>query len=130
MPFPVDIQYVTATEQKLGVKFPASYVVRMVKSNGGSVQAGNDSWDLYPIFDASDRTRLKRTCNDVVRETQSAKGWPDFPPGAVAIAGNGTGDLLLFKPQADRPELLGHEVYWWDHETGALELAAEDFGDL
>ncbi len=37
MPFPVDIKYVKETEQKLGVKFPASFVIRMVKSNGVAV---------------------------------------------------------------------------------------------
>ncbi len=45
MPFPVDIKFVNDTEKKLGVKFPPSFTVRMVKSNGGSVATGTDSWD-------------------------------------------------------------------------------------
>lgn len=130
MSFPVDIKYVNETERKLGVKFPPSYVTRMVKSNGGDVQTPPDAWLLYPIFDTSDKKRLKRTCNDVVRETKSAKDWPDFPPDAVAIGANGGGDQLVFIPQSDAPELLAHEVYWWDHETGELNKVADDFGDL
>ena len=130
MPFPIDIKFVTETERKLGVKFPPSYVIRMVKSNGGDVQTPPDAWMLYPIFDTSDKKCLKRTCNDVVRETQAAKDWPDFPPDAVAIGANGGGDQLVFIPQSDAPELLAHEVYWWDHETGYLNKVADDFGDL
>ncbi len=130
MPFPVDIKYITATEQKLGVKFPPSYVTRMVKSNGGEVETPPDAWSLYPIFDTSDKKRLKRTCNDVVRETAAAKEWPDFPPDAVAIGANGCGDQLVLIPRADAPDLLGSEVYWWDHETGELIKVADDLADL
>ena len=131
MLFPVDINFVTETERKLGVKFPPAYVNAMVKSNGGGVQAAPDYWHLYPIFDTSDKKRLKRTCNDVVRETKSANDWPDFPPNAVAIGTNGGGDQLILIPQADHPELLEHAVYWWDHETGdIIHKVADDFGDL
>jgi len=102
----------------------------MAKANGGDVQTPPDAWVLYPIFDTSDKKRLKRTCNDVVRETQSAKEWPDFPPDAVAIGANGGGDQLVFIPQTDAPELLGHEVYWWDQETGEVHKVEDDSGDL
>ena len=102
MPFPVDIKFVTETERKLGVKFPPAYLNAMVKSNGGGVEAAPDYWHLYPIFDTSDKKRLKRTCNDVIRETKSANDWPDFPPNAVAIGANGGGDQLIMIPQ-NRP---------------------------
>lgn len=130
MPFPVDIKYVAETERKLGVMLPSSYVAKMVKLNGGKVATPPDVWTLYPIFDESDKKRLSRTCNDVVRETQAAKDWPDFPTNAVAIGANGCGDQLVFIPQPDAPELLGREVYWWDHETGQLHKVADDFEDL
>ena len=130
MPFPVDIKIVTETQRKLGVKFPPAYVNAMVKSNGGRVDAPPDVWTLYPIFDSSDKNRLKRTCNDVVRETQFARDWPDFPPNAVAIGANGGGDQLILIPQPDDSELLSHAVYWWDHETGDICKVADDFGDL
>ena len=122
--------HVNETERKLGVKFPPAYVTRMVKSNGGNVQMPLDVWLLYPIFDNSDKKRLKRSCIDVVRETKAAKDWPDFPADAVTIGTNGGGDQLVFIPQSHVPELLAHEVYWWDHETGELNKAADDFGDL
>lgn len=94
------------------------------------MQTPPDSWILYPIFDTSDKTRLKRTCNDVTRETKSAKEWPGFPPLAIAIGSNGCGDQLILIPQSDDPTLLAHEVYWWDHETGLTYKVADDFGEL
>ena len=128
MPFPVDIQFVKAAEQLLGVLFPPSFVVRMVRQNGGEVFAGGDCWQLYPFFDSSDRTRLKRTCNDIVRETKSDRDRPGFPSKAVAIATNGTGDRLVLIAAEDG--MLSHEVYWWDHETDALNKVADDFSEL
>jgi hypothetical protein len=131
MPFPVDIRFVNETEQKLGVKFPPSFVNYMVKQNGGEVVTEPDSWQLFPFFDTSDRKRLARTCNDIVRETSSARNSAfGFPPEAVAVGANGTGDHLVFLPQADAPHLLDHAVWWWDHETGELNRVADDFSDL
>ena len=129
MPFPVDIQLVKRAEEKLGRKLPLDYVVRVRRENGGEVAAGPDTWNLYPIFDDSDRNRLKRTCNDIVRETLSAREWADFPPDAVAIASNGGGDQLVFvaDPTSDR---FRDEVYWWDHETGELHKVADTFEEL
>lgn len=89
-----------------------------------------DYWHLYPIFDTSNKKRLKRTSYDVVRETKSANDWPDFPLNAVAIGANGGGDQLMLVPKSDFPNLLNDAVYWWDHETGTIHKVADDFGDL
>ncbi|REK05508.1 MAG: SMI1/KNR4 family protein [Planctomycetota bacterium] len=130
MSFPVDERFIRETEKKLGARLPPDYVVKMVKENGGEVETPPDAWVLYPIFDSSDKKRLKRTCNDVVRETESARQWTDFPPEAVAIGSNGTGDQLVFLRDSESPEALGPEVYWWDHATGELNEVAATFGDL
>ncbi len=127
MPFPVDRQFVTKTEEKLGATFPESYSAVMQGHNGGSVRTGTDEWQLYPIFDTSDKKRLNRTCNDIIRETQSAKSWTDFPDEAVAIGANVCGDQLIFLRKGSQ---LGPEVFWWDHETGAIHQAAKDFAEL
>lgn len=131
MPFAVDIEYVHEAEKTLKVKFPASFVVKMVRSNGGDVRTSVDSWwQLHPFQDSSDRKRLARTCNDIVRETQVARNRPGFPPSAVAIGENGGGDVLILLPQPDKPDLLAHEVYWWDHETDEIRKVANDFSEL
>jgi hypothetical protein len=128
MAFPVDVKFVRQTESKLGRKLPAGYVAEMCIDNGGQVKAGGDEWNLYPIFDDSDRKRLKRTCNDITRETTAAKQWADFPENALAIGGNGGGDQLVLL--AESAESYANAVYWWDHETGALNRVADDFDEL
>lgn len=130
MPFPIDIKYVNDTEFKLGAEFPPSFVARMAKNNGGEVSTPPDAWQLYPFLDPSDRKRLARTCNDIVRETAKAKEWPTFPPQAVAIGGNGCGDQLVLLPQPNALTHLGPEVYWWNHETGQLHKVADDFDEI
>ena len=54
MPFPVDAKWIAETESKLGVRFPASYVVAMSKMNGGG-----DALVLKPMVD--DPTTLEHT---------------------------------------------------------------------
>ena len=90
MPFPLDIEYVRRAEDRLGVKLPLSYVSQMLKDNGGCVHVRDYVWWLFPIFDESDRKRLKRTCNDIVRESLSSRQRPHFPSNAVAIAHDGS----------------------------------------
>ncbi len=98
MPFPVAEQFIVETERKLGVSLPDAFRARMSRSNGGELSTDDDDWQLYPFFDTSDRRRLSRTSNDIVRETTSAREWRGFPPGAIAIAANGSGDHLVFIP--------------------------------
>jgi len=131
MPFPVDSKWIAATEEKLGVRFPASYVVAMTTMNGGSVISGDESWTLYPVFDASDRKRIQRTCSSVDRESKNARETCyEFPQDAVVIGENGCGDLLVFLPMDDAPENLQHDVYYWEQETSKTIHVSDDFGDL
>ena len=131
MPFPVDAKWITQTEEKLGVRFPASFVTAMSKMNGGFVRTRIDHFDLFPFLDASDRKRIQRTCGSIDRETATArKDWCGFPPNAVAIGANGGGDLLVLIPMPDHPDTLRHSVYWWDHEPGEIDQVADDFSDL
>ena len=130
MAFSVEDHFIIETEKKLGAKFPPDYVSKMMIENGGAVCRPPDEWMLYPVFDSSDKKRLKRTCNDVVRETQNAHEWPGFPDDAVAIGSNGGGDKLVLLRAKYATEMLAEEVYWWDHETSELNMVASRFGDL
>jgi len=133
MPFPVEERFVRVTEEKLEVRFPSSFVAKMLDENGGEVEAGPSGtvwcWQLFPFLDASNKKRLSRTCNDIVRETRESRKWPGFPPDAIAI-GSMDADRLIFLRKIDRPDELGEAVYWWDHETGAVEKIAEDFSEI
>ena len=124
MPFPVDDKFVRAAEEKLGVTFPAAFRAGICAMNGGTIDTGTDSWRLFPVFDTSDKKRLKRTANDITRETQTAKSWPDFPDNAVAIGTDDFGNLLVMVPMATEQGQLEDRVYAWDHETGDMRIAS------
>jgi hypothetical protein len=129
MPFPLDERWVRAAEQALGKRFPDAYRDRLMRDNGGEIEAAGEEWSLYPIRDQSNRRRTKRTCNHVLQETKSALSWAGFPSDAVAIASNGSGDLLLFLPDGRDSTVFGSCVYLWNHETREVEPVAE-FGEL
>ena len=130
VPFPVEIAFVRKAEERLRADLPVSYVTAMLEENGGSVDAADDSWEVHPIFDDSDKVRLKRTCNDVVHETREVREWQNFPPDAVSIADNGAGDHLILVPESPDAKRLGEAVYRWDHETGEITRLADSFARL
>ncbi len=126
MPFPIDENFILQTEQILGVTFPPNFRLKMMQSNGGEIETDEDVWELYPFFDNTDKVRLKRTCNDIVRETNQAREWENFPSLAVAIAGNGCGDQLIFLVDENDITKLGESLYQWQHETGEVLVVATD----
>ena len=91
MPFPITVAEIAKTEAKTGFTFPLGLKTRFSKNNGGEVEVGGDCWQLIPFIDVSDRKRLARTCNDIVRETTRMRDWRGFPPDAFVVAQNGGG---------------------------------------
>ena len=129
MPFPIDEKYIAQTEKQLGLIFPSHFKAKMIQMNGGEVIADDDVWQLFPFFDQADKKRIKRTCNHIIYETKQAKQWQDFPSDTIAIASNGSGDLLIFK-KLDNVQQLEDTVYRWSHETAALKVVAQHFDQL
>ncbi len=127
MPFDLEESFILEAERQLGANLPRSYTAAMARSNGGEVETQDDVWQLHPIADTSDRKRLARTANHIIRETASAKAWPRFPAGALAIGANGSGDHLIFLRSE---QSFGPEVHIWWHETGEVQLLASNFGEL
>ena len=130
MPFPIAEEFIDETERKLGVVFPQSFRKRMSRKNGGELLTTEDAWQLHPFYDATDRKRISRTSNDIVRETASARQWPEFPPEAVAIGSNGAGDVLILLPGVADSTLLQPKPFVWLHETGELERTDISFDDI
>lgn len=130
MPFPVDAKYIIETEEQLEVQFPLLFKEKMIKENGGEATTEYDDWNLYPFFDQSDKKRISRTCNHIVLETKQARKWNNFPLNAIAIASNGCGDQLVLIPLDNDNEKLSEVIYFWYHETGALEKVAENINEL
>jgi hypothetical protein len=125
MPFPVDQKWIDDAETRLGAKLPKAYREVMAPLNGGEIEAMGDVWEMYPVWDKSDKKRLVRTCNDIVRETGTSRSCDGFPPNAVAIATNGCGDQLILLPNENDPTRLDETVFFWSHETREIEPVLE-----
>jgi hypothetical protein len=127
MPFDLAPSFVEAAEREIGGTLPASYVAAMRASNGGEFDVLGDDWQQYPIADTSDRKRLARTANHMIKETQSLLQWPTFPKQGLAIAWNGSCDQLLLLREGN---VFAEAVDHWSHETGALTKIANAFSEL
>ncbi|MEO1037029.1 MAG: SMI1/KNR4 family protein [Pseudomonadota bacterium] len=127
MAFDLSEEQLRATEDEIGAKFPESYRQQMMRSNGGEVDAASDYWNLIPLRDTSDRKRLSRTANHVLVETKSLSRFPSWHEHALAIAENGTGDALVMLRDGDQ---IKPQVFYWCHESGAMELVAVNFSSL
>ena len=133
MPFPVEPKYIQAAEQALGIQFPSRFKARLSAENGGEILLEPDNEDssftLLPVFDTSDKKRLRRTCNHIAKETASAReSWHGFPAQAVLIGDNQCGDFLLLLPES--PQQLGEAIFLWSSDGGELEQVASSIDDL
>ena len=127
MPFDLAESFIYAAEQLLGATLPDAYRGAMLKKNGGELEIEDDVWQQYPIADTTDRKRISRTANHIIKETQHLKSWPGFPQEAVAIAGNGSGDQLILLKEGTS---FGQDIYIWVHKTGQLQKIANNFSAL
>jgi len=127
MPFPVEEKLILRAENLLNVKFPDSYRIKMSNDNGGAVEVGEDIFYLYPIYDDSDRKRIGRTINSVVKETEYHRS-NGLSKDVVAIGDNQGGDLLVFK--INKSGHIDEKVFWIDHEVQELELVVNSFSEL
>ena len=128
MAFTLDDRFIKAAEQSNGSQFPQSYADFMRKTNGGTT--ADDSWLLHPIEDTSDRTRIKRTCNHVLRETAKARRYERLPEGAVVIGEDMENTLLLLLPDSSDAGQLGTAVYGWHPFHQDLHEVVSDFSEF
>ena len=72
MPFPVEPKYIQAAEQSLGIQLPPRFKARLSAENGGEILLEPDNEDssctLLPVFDTSDKKRLRHTCNHIAKD--------------------------------------------------------------
>ncbi|MDM5271763.1 SMI1/KNR4 family protein [Sulfurovum sp. zt1-1] len=127
MPFNLAEEQIAQAEKELDAKLPYEYREAMKLNNGGEASTDEDDWEFYPIKDTSDRKRLSRTCNHIINETKSCRGFGNFPENALAIASNGFGDQMVFLKE-DGQYL--NTVYLWLHETGEIQELAESFNAI
>ncbi len=127
MPFELDERFVVAAEKQLGATLPSDYRQAMLMSNGGEVFTNGDLWQFYPIFDQTNRKRISRTCNHIIRETESMRKWHGWPADALAIGHDGSGNVLAFIEECAG---FSPNVFVWDHEAGEMGRIADNFKDI
>ncbi|WP_281213754.1 SMI1/KNR4 family protein [Shewanella insulae] len=127
MPFNLSDEQLAQTEKELDAKLPHEYREVMKIDNGGEASTDEDDWEFYPIKDTSDRKRLSRTCNHIINETESCRGFGNFPENAIAIAGNGLGDQMVFLKENGQ---FQNTVFLWLHETGEIQELAASFSEI
>ena len=127
MPFNLSEDQLVQAEKELGSKLPREYREAMKQDNGGEASTEEDDWEFYPIKDTSDKKRLSRTCNHIIGETESCKGFGNFPEHALAIAGNGLGDQMVLIKESGQ---YLNKVFLWLHETGELQELAATFNEI
>ena len=107
---------IEAAERVLGVKLPHEYRERLLARNGGELSTAGDDWQVFPVANTSNRKAAGPSASHLVTENQNARTWAGFPKGAVAIAANGEGDLLVLLAEGPVSR-LSPQVNVWDHET-------------
>lgn len=128
MPFPVAEKYIEQAEAELGASFPDSFRVKMMEQNGGGVEVNSEYFELHPFYDTSDKKRIKRTCNSIVHETNTARDHYRLPGNLVIVGNNGGGDVMVFTIEPEGK--MAPDVYYLDHETEEMVLLASDFSEL
>jgi hypothetical protein len=128
MPFPTTAARVDAAERELGVQLPKEYRARLMARNGGELTTAGDDWQVFPVFDPTDRKTAGRSANHIVQEVRGAREADGFPAGGIAIAANGEGDYLVLLP-ATTPGRLDGQVHVWNHETRKCKPAALRYDD-
>lgn len=111
MAFPTSERRIEDAERELGRRLPDEIRARLLRNNGGDLRVDGEVWQLHAVWDESDRRTAARTSSHVVHETREARLWSSFPGSAIAIASDGSGDLLVLRADSMRVE-------WWRHETG------------
>lgn len=120
MAFPVTEDRIVAAEEAVGCRLPAAYRQRLLSNNGGEVQIEHDVCVLFPVWDPSDKKRMKRTANHLIKENEAAKCAFGFPDDTIAIASDSYGNYLVHKRD-------GEAIEFWDHETGECEPVEIDW---
>ena len=130
MAFDVSEKYVIETEQKLGVVFPKSYRDSIMEINGGMVVSpqGEEEgvWFLFSICDKSDKNRLRRTAQDIVRENEAAWNYYGMPDNLYSIGGDNSEYIVFQKTQSGK---LDDAVYLY-HPSYGVKLLSSDFSEL
>jgi hypothetical protein len=116
-----DSEAIDSAEQKLGITLPSLLKETWELSNGLELPGG---WILFPVFDP---TNPRKTCSNIVHENKPEVRFDYMPDDLVAIAGNGTGNLLVLRAESGA---LLPDVLVWNHETNKTRTWGRTLADI
>ncbi|WP_237757822.1 SMI1/KNR4 family protein, partial [Anaeromyxobacter sp. PSR-1] len=61
MAYPAAESLIREAETRLGRSLPVALRNRLIKNNGGSVRTADDDWELFPVWDPTDRGTMRKT---------------------------------------------------------------------
>ena len=115
MAYPVAEQFIEEAERQLGRRLPPVLRDRLRRDNGGAIEVvGDECWQLFPVWDPTNKKTMRKTTGHIIHETKSARDWYGFPQDAIAIATDGSGNYVIVQDGKD-----GFD--YWDHETGEIK---------
>ncbi len=137
-PSPHDPRLMDQYEEQIGIRFPGSYRTMMEARNGGLIRTGFTHWWLVPFPDSAKpfpqpMMWMGSRCVDLPSLEKSARGFKNFPAGAVPIGLRKFGtdlDLLCFLRDEATAGELAPRVWRWTYRDKPLVLIAEDPADL
>ena len=128
MPFPITIWEISKTEKELKVKFPKSFIEKMIINNWWELLWNYIGWELIPFKNSESKKTIIRTCNDIIREYKLAMEWEGFSKEYIPFAYDWMGNYLIFKKTENW--VLENNIFFWDHETWLIKKISDDFQNL
>ena len=101
MGLPVSEERIAEAEVKLGRRLPEGYRELTKRSNGGAtIRIGSGYFDVYAVWDPTDRKTMGRSASHVIRETEAI--YRDLgaflPAGGIVLASDEGGNPLIQLP--------------------------------
>jgi hypothetical protein len=121
---PTSEERIAAEEERLGRRLPDDLRARLLDENGGEIQVvvgepspdpADDVWELVGVADVVKRKGRPRPVEGFADVTEREAAERELPHGAVVLATDGGGDLLLL--------LADDELAVFRHEDGDVEPA-------
>ena len=109
---------------------------RLRRDNEDEIEVDGDVFYLHPMWDPTDKKRMKRSASHIARETAAARNLVGFPAEAVSVAVNDYGDRLILRPNSDTFEVwTGSDgatrdgTVTWFPEFVEVEMEEEEAGE-
>ncbi len=109
---------------------------RLRRDNGDEIEVDGDVFYLHPVWDPTDKKRMKRSASHIARETAAARNLVGFPAEAVSVAVNDYGDRLILRPKSDTFEVWTRSdgatrdgTVTWFPEFVEVEMEEEEAGE-